>query len=178
MDSYYRAGHQLDGLGTGTFSFSGMSFGPASRMTAGMTTFESRVITEAERTCPSWTRFPTDQPRNESIEVVGAGWPFRALRGTRSSQVGRSSTSDMARLFPDSWTYRNSWRGEVPVIPIWPGFLGNSFLYAFLGLVAIRTPRILRRSLRRLRNLCLSCGYSREGLGEGSACPECGKALT
>jgi len=43
-----------------------------------------------------------------------------------------------------------------------------------LALVAARvTPDWIRRSRRRERNACLSCGYSLEGLGTG-ACPECG----
>ncbi|MEQ9096519.1 MAG: hypothetical protein RIE32_09675 [Phycisphaerales bacterium] len=65
-------------------------------------------------------------------------------------------------------------RWIVPLLPIWPGLLGNAIFYALFVLMPVvlwRGPKLRRRARR---GLCLACGYE---LGEGvDACPECGLA--
>lgn len=57
-------------------------------------------------------------------------------------------------------------------LPLWPGLLGNTAMYA--ALIAVPWLLLRRRRLnhRRKRNQCLACGYE---LGTGvERCPECG----
>ncbi len=65
-------------------------------------------------------------------------------------------------------------RFALPLLPLWPGFLINTLFYALLLLIAWRLPGVLRRAVRRRRGRCVRCGYSRDGLDAGVACPECG----
>ncbi|MEQ9097115.1 MAG: hypothetical protein RIE32_12725 [Phycisphaerales bacterium] len=65
-------------------------------------------------------------------------------------------------------------RTTLAVLPIWPGFLLNTLLYALLLFVPARIPRAVRRALRRRRGRCIRCGYDRSGLDPDAACPECG----
>jgi hypothetical protein len=70
-------------------------------------------------------------------------------------------------------THRDDGSRELlPLRPIAVGFAANTLLYGCAAYMLLLVPT-LRTHLRRRRNLCPSCGYSREGLGEG-ACPECG----
>lgn len=65
-------------------------------------------------------------------------------------------------------------RFALPLRPLWPGFLINTFFYAILTFALVRGPRVLRRARRRRRGRCERCGYDRAGLDAGAACPECG----
>ena len=67
----------------------------------------------------------------------------------------------------------------IPIRPLWPGLMMNTIVYAVLAWTlwsALRMPRAYRRRRRQKRNQCLACGYSRAGLAESAACPECGAA--
>lgn len=62
-----------------------------------------------------------------------------------------------------------------PLRPIWMPFLISSAVFASGWWCIIRTPGWIRRGLRRKRNLCAGCGYSRAGIDRAIACPECGR---
>gem|GEM_PF-1653203 len=62
-----------------------------------------------------------------------------------------------------------------PAFPLWPGLLANTAIYGGAWAVLIGGPILLRRWLRTRRGGCPQCGYSREGLKEGTPCPECGR---
>ncbi len=68
-------------------------------------------------------------------------------------------------------------RFALPLLPLWPGFAINTAFYALLLFGALRTPGVVRRTLRRRRGRCVGCGYSRDGLDAGAACPECGAGV-
>ena len=61
----------------------------------------------------------------------------------------------------------------VPLRPVWPGFLGNTVLYAVVAMGMIGCSWFVRRGYRRWRGRCIACGYDLRGdLDRG--CPECG----
>lgn len=61
----------------------------------------------------------------------------------------------------------------IPFLPIWPGLVLDSTLYAALLWMMMRVSSTLRGFIRRRRGRCLACGYDlRGGLEHG--CPECG----
>ncbi|UYV13698.1 MAG: hypothetical protein NCW75_05290 [Phycisphaera sp.] len=70
--------------------------------------------------------------------------------------------------------YRPLDRFALPLLPLWPGFAINTGVYALLLFALVRTPRVLRRALRRRGGRCVGCGYDRAVLDRGVACPECG----
>ena len=115
---------------------------------------------------------------------IRAGWPLRALEGSRTEPG-----STPADRFRYRWLWRigsmeaNPYqRGQLPLIPrfllplkpLWPGFAINTLMYAALVWLLLFAPLALRRAVRRRRNRCECCGYPR---GTSSVCSECGAAL-
>ncbi len=72
-------------------------------------------------------------------------------------------------------TYDPIDRFALPLMPIWPGFLLNTFFYALLMFAPARAVRALVRVRRRRRGRCAVCGYDRDGLAPRATCPECGE---
>ncbi|HLO40300.1 MAG TPA: hypothetical protein VK176_04695 [Phycisphaerales bacterium] len=112
--------------------------------------------------------------------ITQAGVPFTAVYGTSwlLEDRTRGSRGFIQLLDPDlplSYTPRP--RGAVPVLPIWPGFIANTLIYAaawwlVIGLVPLL--RILTKSQRSRRRQCIACGYDRCALAPDAPCPECG----
>ncbi len=109
---------------------------------------------------PAWT-FPA--PRGTQwVDTVGFGWPMIALR-TRTS---RDAAKDPLAV--------NLGATQMPVRPAWPGFVGNTLIYALvLGGSWLACTRV-RTALRARRGACPVCGYDRAGLANTTTCPECG----
>jgi hypothetical protein len=69
--------------------------------------------------------------------------------------------------------------GSLPLLPVWPGFLINTALYAAILWLLIPGPLVLRRLIRRRRGRCPKCGYDLRGqrpevgAAPGKGCPEC-----
>jgi hypothetical protein len=138
-----------------------------------------------------WGRIPdppaqppdfSSRPLPITCEAVAAGWPLPAVWGweTTTSQFNSATgaltlvTLQESGLFAPPRTLAPP-PARFPYLPVWPGFLLNSLLYAAPWALVLVAPRAVRRWRRRRRGCCMRCGYDLRGLG-GAACPECGRA--
>jgi len=62
----------------------------------------------------------------------------------------------------------------LPFVPIWPGFLVDTALFAGFWSVWVFWSPMIRRTWRRAKFKCARCGYPRTGLDANDDCPECG----
>lgn len=115
-----------------------------------------------------------------------AGWPRPALRG----RLTPASLADTQRIqiregmlrFRDS-TARISigdglWlTGHLfPLIPMWPGFLINTAIYAAAWVASLAIIAKIRRAHRTRRGQCPACKYDLRNTPTNAPCPECGRA--
>jgi len=118
-----------------------------------------------------------------------AGLPFRSLylvRNRTEEQGTRYGALILERpirwqegiKIPQSlfWrlSSRDSWGRNLPTMPVWPGFLVNTILYAVVPWLLVCGPFALRRLIRMKRGQCVKCGYP---LGDLAVCTECGSEL-
>ena len=94
---------------------------------------------------------------------VTAGLPMRSLLGHSWSRKG--ATIQQSGIITRRW---------LPYLPMWPGFIVNTLLYAVVLWLLSGGSFRLRRLIRVRRGLCPKCAYPR---GESDVCSECGKAL-
>ncbi len=125
---------------------------------------------------------------NDHLSITTMGLPWHAMRVVSFQTSPSSNPAD--RTTSPSLSPRHGIqlvdgspnsdyivdRFALPLLPLWPGFLINTFFYALLLFIAWRLPGVLRRAVRR-RGRCVGCGYSRDGLDGGAACPECGAGV-
>lgn len=114
---------------------------------------------------------------DESIDLqISVGWPFRFLRAQSHFRNGQwISDRWLFPLVPRTDVLGYEWGPELPLRPLWPGFLANTTFYAATWFVLLTGPGILRRYVRRRRGRCLTCGYDLSH-ADHEACPECGVA--
>jgi hypothetical protein len=74
-------------------------------------------------------------------------------------------------LLPDD--ARNEPRA-LPLRPLWPGLIGDIAIWAGVWFGFTSGARRVIAWRRARRNRCTTCGYSRTGLADAAACPECG----
>ena len=105
------------------------------------------------------------------IATLRIGWPCRCL-------------SARAEELNDVWSKRGpmvplvarndlALRPELPLCPVWPGFLVNTVFYALILFPLVQIPFVLRRLIRRRRGRCPRCAYDLRGEFD-VGCPECG----
>ena len=112
-----------------------------------------------------------------------AGWPALAFVSHDSwiwdergyySPTGTGSTS-LAFRRTDKASGNNTWF-IVPAIPLFPGFIINTALYALLPAAIL--PPLLAARLKRRAGRCPRCRYDLTGLPDSArVCPECGRTL-
>lgn len=116
--------------------------------------------------------------RGVEVTVWDAGWPLRAAEWHFRSPVGGQGRSGQPMTPHMVGVWRPTRSGShwfIPVLPLWPGLLGNTLFYALLVLTPLALLRWRKLRRRARRGLCVACGYE---LGEGvGACPECGLTL-
>lgn len=105
------------------------------------------------------------------------GWPLPALQSNfepvftcdwRMGDVvcGIQRRDKSERLGKQPWA---DW--ALPLLPVWPGFLVNTVLYALAAWPIARSPFVLRGWFRKRRGVCPACTYP---AGTSSVCTECG----
>jgi len=121
------------------------------------------------------------------VSGIRAGWPWKSLSWTRCNirEKGIETWATVSRGIdcPPSWKDLtgfgtiNGWvPRRLPLTPIWPAFIANTFLYSLASAALILTPltalRTHRRAKRRRAGQCTTCGYPLHG----TTCPECGSS--
>ena len=99
-----------------------------------------------------------------SVIQVVSGLPFRAMHGRAAYKLGVELIDGM--IISD--------RFSLPVYPLWPGFAINTVFYAAILWVLFFVPGLVKRTLRRRRDLCPACAYP---VRTSKVCTECGKQL-
>ncbi|MEM9167591.1 MAG: hypothetical protein AAGB48_11305 [Planctomycetota bacterium] len=119
--------------------------------------------------------------------LVSGGWPMRSWfayeyeAGDDDTRTPVGAVVDPA-MIPLSWSHGRepsiSPLGYTPFVPgkiLLLGSIVNSAVYGFTPLVLMYGWLAIRRSSRRRRGCCISCGYSLKNI-EGQ-CPECGSPV-
>ena len=139
----------------------------------------------------SWFLAPARGSSGERLRVVPPAWAYvlSGCDGTTSLASGFPTRSVSVRLGytsggpggPSQFVEGGqplTFVGRTVIVPtdILPlGFALNTLFYAAVLLGVVEGVAFARRRARGGRGLCPSCGYDREGLAGGAACPECGR---
>ena len=106
-----------------------------------------------------------------TIEHFRFGLPFRAMGFSFLREYSEGQRNAIA-------TPRGQWiiphLAELPLIPLFPGFLLNTLFYTLITFALYKLPGALRHSKRRRAGNCPNCNYPRTGLNLQAPCPECG----
>ncbi len=115
------------------------------------------------------------------LHLYCVGWPFETLESQLASRHAFGSLPSPAWpsairipgvLRPEWFIHLGrEYQDDLPLRPIWPAFALNTLFYAAIVFGASRLLLALRRSRRRRRYRCISCGYPISSL---ATCPECG----
>jgi hypothetical protein len=156
-----------------------------------------RTTEETERMEEESTKWKAADREEFVIWTYRAGWPMVALgweswgEVLRHGLVGRSQPPGPGFTLRtgghpprSNWwvwgipvqlsTSEKSMLNNLPIRPLWPGFVVNTLFYAASLWLLICGPFALRRFVRMRRGLCPKCAYP---MGEAAVCTECGKPL-
>jgi hypothetical protein len=143
---------------------------------------------------PSWMPLEEWDEQQSFVQVYEAsGWPMKSMRGGFTFHYDMDYTKPPpgnitfhpietrgGLLLPNRDRGFGMGRGDprfrvvLPLMPLWPGFIINTLLYALSLWLLPAVPRAVRHRYRILRTRCPSCGYP---AGEQTICTECGKPL-
>lgn len=143
----------------------------------------------AEELLPRWAGFVRPSTADTAIPYVfryaeAHGWPMLALWSGReydAFQTAGATISSAVKvqhgyLLPQDRHKPHDLVAVVrviPLAPIWPGFLGNTMIYAGALWLLHWTVVMVRRLARLRTGRCPRCAYDLSG-NFGCGCPECG----
>lgn len=112
-------------------------------------------------------------------EVQASGWPMIALATEHQRAADFSHRQRFAINIGGSRDTGSAWRPSgsprlLPLLPIWPGILVDTAVFAAIWWVLFAGVFLLRSHRRRRRGLCARCGYDLQHTHRGQLCPECG----
>jgi hypothetical protein len=116
-------------------------------------------------------------PHLRSFRSYEVGFPFRCARAalmerSPSGDVGENRAVEGTEL--EGAAYTEDLGRVLPTRVMWAGLLGNLAVLSLVPFMVVRGWAMYRARRARVRRLCPKCGYSRDGLIQESACPECG----
>jgi len=124
------------------------------------------------------------------LQKSTAGLPWPALASYRTGLTGLSNPSDPSAMRPVSMvTLSAAQKGieipnrplrperltVLPLIPLWPGFILDTALFALAAWFPLAAVRTLRRIRCRRLGRCPRCAYDVQDL---AVCPECGSMVS
>lgn len=131
---------------------------------------------------PAENFYSQDHQGWEMRWLGGRGWPMLALwceylpAEETVSQKGISLIGvegGFKTWLPPVVVYYGDAPHVLPYRIVFPGFYVNTLFYTAIAWLGWGGSGVVRRVIRRRRNLCENCGYSRRG-GAVEGCPECG----
>ncbi len=137
---------------------------------------------------PEWLGLPAnDGTQYAAWSARAVGWPALCLCSrTRVATTGTQTvTGSLQVLGPAHYAGRvtpsDPGLGSIPLLPIWRGLAIDGAMFS-VAWAAVLVPTVLayrkiRASRRRLRGLCLACGYDLRA-EYNTPCPECGVTQT
>lgn len=144
-----------------------------------------------EKNVPAWAWRRLDPGRGvgwpgpdetSSAQLDARGWPFVCLSCSYSMETDATfsvvavpqGAIRVAGLAARKGRWSGTYPAALPLRPIWGAFAANTGIYAATWWVLAMLPIAIRGRARLLRGRCAACGYDRQGLQPGAACPECG----
>ena len=127
-----------------------------------------------------WALADPDDGREWQFFGIRTGWPFAALTMREYWQWTEGTQLDFENAIERGIQFRairsdRALDGHLPILPVWPGFVGDTALYATLIWTVAVTRTSTVRLLRLRRGLCPRCAYP---AGTSPVCTECGGAVT
>jgi len=135
-------------------------------------------------TADFWKTDKTALPTWLYIHQYRFGWPFRSVyfddiqlsieRDHVSNAYlrdARAIASFRMGIKKPAWLKLKRAARQIPIAPIWSGFLFNIIFYSLCSLFISWGWLLVRTRNRRAKGLCVYCAYKLEGL---DVCPECG----
>jgi len=134
-------------------------------------------VTLEPREPPHWLRWRGDdvnlfkEGENFQETTEAWGWPTLCLKSGIERRMDGKTRVVWGAIGPHNGVTLNR---TVPYVPIWPGYLINTLIYAaaaFALLSLLARLQSIRRDRKARSGICLSCGYH---VGSLATCPECG----